>query len=304
MLKKLLVSGAALAFAFAGAPAVAQQAAPAAPAAATRDADPALWVVKDDDTTIYLFGTIHVLKPGLSWFDEGVKAAFDKSDTLVLELIQPEPAVAAAAVQKFGMNPTGPALTEQLPADKRAAFTAAMAGTGMPAQAYDRFNPWFASLILTVSALPKYGFDPNQGAEKVLTDAATSAGKKIEALETMEQQLGFFGSLSQPVQINYLVTTIDQLPRTGEMLNMMVERWAAGDPDGLATIMNQGMTELPEVTKAVLTDRNATWANWVENRLKTPGTVFVAVGAGHLAGKDSVQDFLAKKKLKATRVAY
>ncbi|MGI9360936.1 MAG: TraB/GumN family protein, partial [Parasphingorhabdus sp.] len=56
------------------------------------DPDPALWVVKDEDTTIYLFGTIHILKPGLSWFDEAVKDAFDESEELVVEMIQPEPA--------------------------------------------------------------------------------------------------------------------------------------------------------------------------------------------------------------------
>ncbi|HWU95566.1 MAG TPA: TraB/GumN family protein, partial [Sphingomonas sp.] len=93
------------------------QAAPApAAAAATRDADPAIWVVKDADTTIYLFGTVHVLKPGLSWFDEAVKAAFDKSDTVALEMVMPDPATMQGVIMKAAMAPqTDPALTTKLP---------------------------------------------------------------------------------------------------------------------------------------------------------------------------------------------
>ncbi|MEN3748054.1 TraB/GumN family protein [Sphingomonas sp. HF-S3] len=306
MLKKLLVSGAALAFAFAGAPALAQQAAPAAPAAAvaTRDADPALWVVKDDDTTIYLFGTVHVLKPGLSWFDEAVKTAFDKSDTLVLEMIEPDPATMQALMMKMVINLDGPNLSAQLPEEKRAAFAAAMSEAGTPAAGYERFDPWFASLVITLTKVAKLGYDPNQGAEKTLTAAAKAAEKPIVGLETAEEQLGFFDKLPQAVQVKYLEVTLDQLPKTGEMLDKMVESWAKGDPDTLAAVMNEGMAETPEVNKAILVDRNVRWADWIAERMKKPGTVFIAVGAGHLAGPDSVQTYLAARKLKTERVKY
>ncbi len=89
-----------------------------------------LWVVKDADTTIYLFGTIHVLKPGLSWFDEAVKTAFDKSDQLMLEMVQPDPATMQQIVMKNGFVTTGPTLTEQLPADKRGAYQKAVTDLG------------------------------------------------------------------------------------------------------------------------------------------------------------------------------
>jgi uncharacterized protein len=308
MLKKLLVSGAALALAFAGAPAIAQQAAPAAPATATaiatRDADPALWVVKDRDTTIYLFGTVHVLKPGLSWFDEAVKTAFDKSDTLVLEMVEPDPASMQTLMMKMAINPEGPNLSAQLPEGKRAAFAAAMSEAGIPAAGYERFDPWFASLVITLTKVTKLGYDPNQGVEKTLTAAAKAAEKPIVGLETAEEQLGFFDKLPQAVQVKYLATTLDQLPKTGEMLDKMVESWAKGDPDTLAAVMNEGMSDSPEVNKAILVDRNVRWADWIAERMKKPGTVFIAVGAGHLAGPDSVQTYLAGKKLKAERVKY
>ncbi len=286
------------------APALALLFAPAAQAQAIQDADPALWVVKDEDTTIYLFGTIHVLKPGLSWFDEAVKDAFDKSGELVIEMIQPDAATAQATLLPLAMNASGPTLTEKLPADKRPAIAKAAGDLGIPLTMLDRFDPWFAAITLTMAGLPQLGYDPESGAEPVLQAAAKAAGKPVRGLETFEQQLGYLDGLPEPVQVKFLVSTLDEMPKMGAELDKMVTSWAKGDPDTLAATMNEGMRETPELGKVLLTDRNARWAKWIEQRLAQPGTVFIAVGAGHLAGRDSVQAQLAKHKLKAVRIAY
>jgi uncharacterized protein YbaP (TraB family) len=299
---KHLTACAAAAIAFAAIPACAQTA--PAPKAAATDADPALWVVKDADTTVYLFGTVHVLKPGLTWFDEAVKTAFDKSDTLVLEIQMPEPSVAQQLFLSKGMNPTGPTLTEQLPADKRAAVTKALTDAGLPPQAYDRMKPWLAAIVATQAPLQKLGYEMNNGPEKVLTEAAKTGGKKVDALETVEQQLGFFDALPTPAQITFLTAGVEQLPQLPKLMGDMVDVWAKGDPQGLAKIMNDTLDDSPELAKALLTDRNKTWASWIGKRMEQPGTVFVAVGAGHLAGADAVQEQLKAYKLTATRVKY
>jgi len=292
----------ALAFLFAPA-AWAQTAAPAMPAA-TQDADPALWVVKDDDTTIYLFGTIHVLKPGLSWFDEAVKAAFDKSDEVVLEMVQPDEATMSSLVMKTAVNIGGPTITEQLPADKRDAYARALADAGIPASALDPFHPWYAAVALSLFPLKKLGYDPQSGAEATITTAAKTAGKQLVGLETAEQQIGYFATLPDALQVKFLVSTVEDYPKLGDELGKMVTSWAAGDAETLGETMNESLRETPEVGKILLTDRNARWADWIDQRMAKPGTVFVAVGAGHLAGDDSVQAFLAKHNLKATRIAY
>ncbi|NIJ21973.1 hypothetical protein FHS95_003684 [Sphingomonas naasensis] len=284
--------------------ALAWLAVPAAQAQAVKDADPALWVVKDSDTTIYLFGTVHVLKPGLSWFDEAVKTAFDKSDTLVIEMVEPDAATMQGLIMKTAVNPSGPTLTERLPADKREAYAKVVADVGVPAIALDRFDPWFAAVTLTVAGLPRLGYDPAHGAERTLTDAARAANKQLVGLETPEQQLGYFDTLPEPLQIKFLVSTIDDYPEMGAELDKMVASWSAGDPDRLAETMNEGMRETPEIAKILLADRNARWAEWIDKRLATPGTVFMAVGAGHLAGPDGVQAQLGKHGLRATRVKY
>ncbi len=304
-LKKLL-----LALGLAATPAaLSAQTAPApapAPAAqpATVDADPALWVVKDADTTIYLFGTIHVLKPGLSWFDEGVKKAFDESQEVVLEMVMPDPQAMTALIQRLAISTGGPALPDKLAPDKKAAYLKALSDLGLPANAFDRTDPWFASTNLSLLPLIKLGYDPAAGAEAKITEAAKTARKTVTGLETAEQQLGYFESMSDGAQIALLNSTVAELPRMQPMIENMVAAWAAGDPDKLGAIMNEGLTETPEVAKILLTDRNQRWADWIDARLEKPGTVFVAVGAGHLAGKDSVIADLEKKKLKVTRVKY
>ena len=268
------------------------------------DADPALWVVKDADTTIYLFGTIHVLKPGLSWFDEAVKTAFDKSDQLVLEMVQPDQATMQQIVLKNGIVTTGPTLTEQLPADKRGAYLKALTEAGLPPQAFDRMKPWLAGVTLSIMPIQKLGYDPKNGPETVLADAAKAAGKPVAGLETAEQQIGYFNGLSQKAQIEFLTSTVEDLPKAGEEMAAMVDEWAKGDPDALAKTMNESLKDSPEVAKTLLTDRNARWATWIKARMAKPGTIFIAVGAGHLAGNDSVQAQLARQGIKAQRIAY
>lgn len=302
-MRKFLNIAAAL-LATASLPACAQPAPEQKPVAAN-DADPALWVVKDEDTTVYLFGTVHVLKPGLSWFDEAVKTAFDGSQQLVLEMVEPDQAAQQQLILSKAMAAPGTApLSEQIPADKREAYAKAVADTGLPAQAFDRMKPWMAAMTLTMVPLQKAGFDPASGAEKVLSTAATAAGKSVQGLETMEEQLSFFDTLSQPAQIAFLTSTVDEAPKLSDTMNTMIADWAKGDPDALARLMNESMKDSPEVAKTLLTDRNARWASWIAERMKQPGQVFVAVGAGHLAGEGSVQQALTKYKLTAERVEY
>ncbi len=305
MSNMFLRAGTALALLFVAPVAFAQQAPAPAPAVETKDADPALWVVKDEDTTIYLFGTVHILKPGLSWFDEAVKKAFDESGELVTEIGgTPDPAAMQPLVIKYGVNMTGPTLTEKLPEDKRAALAKAMADAGVPMAAADRLDPWLAAVQLSMLAVVKAGYDPASGVEEALNKAAKTANKPVSGLETVEQQFGFFDSIPQDGQVKFLVETVDKLGEAAGTLDKMVAEWAAGDAEGLAVLMNEGMAASPEIGKVLLADRNARWAEWIDARLDKPGVVFVAVGAGHLSGGDSVQAMLEKRKIKTVRIKY
>ncbi len=269
----------------------------------TRDVDPALWVVKDEDTTIYLFGTVHILKPGMGWFDDGIKQAFDKSDRLVLEMIEPSQAESQALFMKLAMDQSGKTLRSKMTDADRAVYESAMKKIGIPAEALDPFDPWAAAVTVSVVAVQQKGFDVSSGAEKQLTAAAKTSNKPIAGLETMEFQLGVFDAMSEAEQIKFLVETARMIDDAEANMDKMVELWAAPDPEGLALLMNEGMTS-PALYAALLTNRNANWARWVKQQLEKPGTTFMAVGAGHLSGATSVQTLLSAYGISAQRVAY
>jgi uncharacterized protein len=273
--------------------------------AATEDADPALWVVKDADTTIYLFGTVHMLRPGLSWFDEAVKDAFEKSDMLKIEVTLPEDqGEMVSKTLPLAIDQSGTKLSSLLTEPQRAAYEAAMTTLGLPASQFDMFEPWFAGMTIGAMALAKEGYNPEQGVEKLLTAAAKAANKPVAGLETLEEQLGFFDTLPRDAQLKFLNDTVAQLPTgAGEFADILLA-WKQGDPDALAVRMNRALSGSELLAEKLLYQRNERWADWIKTRLDTPGTVFMAVGAGHLAGDKSVQEYLTQRGLTAARVVY
>jgi uncharacterized protein YbaP (TraB family) len=312
-LKSFLAATAICALAWA-APVAAQNAPTEAPASvealdpvkappAVKDVDPALWVIKDADTTIYLFGSVHILKPGLGWFDDGVKTAFDRSDQLVLELVEPPAAEAQALFGKLAMDQQGKSLRSKMNDADRAVYDAAMGKLGIPSAAFDPFEPWAAAITMSLLAAQKSGFDPNSGVERQLTAAAKVSNKPIGGLETMAFQLGVFDSLPEAEQIAFLVETAKMIDDVGSTTDKMVAMWASAETESLGRLMNEGLTSRT-LYDALLTKRNANWAQWISAQMKKPGVTFMAVGAGHLAGPTSVQALLPAYGLTATRLAY
>lgn len=298
------LSGVAVALALSLAACGSSRQSEASPTPAPTIATPALWEVKDADTTIYLFGTIHMLKPGTRWFEGPVKAAFDRSDKLMLEIVEPDSATMATLVGKLGVAPAGsPPLSSRLSPTQRAQYLAALATYQLPAAAMDRLDPWMVALTLSIAPLRTLGYDQDSGVEKTLSRAAQTEGKPIGGLETVEQQLGYFDTLPQPVQIAYLNSTVEELPKVESEFDQLIRSWSEGRPDALAKQLNESMETMPELAKVLLFQRNANWADWIGQRMKQPGTLFIAVGAGHLAGKGSVIDRLTRRHFKVRRLS-
>lgn len=320
---------------FAASPALADSQPAAKTAAAPMAAKgPALWKVADEDTTIYLFGTVHVLPKEVEWYDATIAKALDGSDILVTEI--PMDPASEAAMQQMALAkaalPEGTTLRSLLSEEQKAQYTAALNQLGgkieaaqlaqVPAEAraqyedakakglvpnpgdalagqFDGLKPWMVGLSMSILPLTLEGYDPNSGVEKVLLSKVP--GKNTGALETAEFQLGIFDGMPQDAQITFLMEAANGLDRTKPMLDRMVAEWVEGDPDALAAVMNEGMDD-PAVADALLYARNRNWAEWIDTRLDQPGTVFIAVGAGHLAGAKSVQDYLAQKGITVSRV--
>lgn len=263
---------------------------------------PALWKVADEDTTIYLFGTVHALKPEVVWYDAEIDAALKSADTVVTEIMMDpssEAAMQQMAMQR-GMFADGTTLRSLFTPEQTEIYEAALAGMGVPAGAFDAFEPWLAGLTVTMLPLMQKGFDPSAGVDKVIISKAGDIPQ--DALETVEFQLDIFDTMPTDQQVEFLISAAEGVDEAEAMLDKMVAEWVEGDADGLAAVMNENM-EGEEFAEVLLYNRNANWAEWIENRLETtPGTVFIAVGAGHLAGEKSVQDYLAEREIETTRV--
>ena len=305
-MKRLLMgASASLALAFAPAPPLAAQR--VVPLATTStDAEPpsgpALWKLQDEDTTIYLFGTVHILPANVQWYKGDIARALEGSDTLVTEIpadAMDGPAMQADVLRKATL-PEGKNLRGLLTAEQRAQYEASMAQLGMPAAAFDRYEPWFAGMTLAVLPLMMNGYDMESGAESVVEASAPATAERL-ALETPEQQIDFFDKLPPKSQVEFLMSSAKDLDRVVSLMDEMLNEWLEGDADSLAKLLNAEMTD-PVLKAVLLHSRNERWAEWIDARMDEPGQVFIAVGAGHLAGEKSVQDYLAQRDITVTRI--
>jgi uncharacterized protein YbaP (TraB family) len=262
---------------------------------------PALWKIADADTTIYLFGTIHLLPQGLNWFQGPLADTFAKANELVTEIPEIDPQTSQAVLMKRGILPAGQSLRDQMSPKQRKLFEQTLASFGLPPAAFDRFKPWYAAVVLSTLPLQRSGYSLANGVEADLARRNEALGRPRIGLETLDYQLSLFDAFTPKVQRRYLFEVIAALPQIDKEVNEMVEAWRIGDAAKLATLMNAEQDD-PAMVAALLTNRNKAWAHWIKARLARPGVSFVAVGAGHLGGKGSVQDQLQALGLKSARV--
>lgn len=266
-------------------------------------AQPALWTVKNDHTTIYLFGTVHLLPSDIHWRYPALNSALQASDSLTIELTDADPAHMQALVMQYGLDPTHP-LSSQLTAAENTTLASAATATGIPggAQTLDMMRPWLAALTLSVAPLVKAGLDPANGVDKLLQTQMIQAGKPVAGLETAGQQIGFLADMPGSLQLDFLRSTLHDVDKDSAELTVMISAWKAGDTDAIARLEDGDIRkESPALYKTLIVQRNKAWATKIAAMLQHPGTVFIAVGAAHLAGPDSVQVQLHDLGIKTTR---
>ncbi|TPG04336.1 TraB/GumN family protein [Sphingomonas oligophenolica] len=271
--------------------------------AAPATAEPAIWVAKTGKATAYLFGTFHLLKTDAVWFTPKVEKAFDTSSELWLEITDGDDAAAMkSVVMQYGVDAAHP-LSTKLSTEDKALLEKDAATLGAPPSAFEPMRPWLVALQLTVAPMVKAGFDPAGGADHVLKDKAAARHKPLKAFETATGQMKFFADLPLPIELAFLHTTLrdfdDMLPK----MNDAAQLWVDGKPDEIDTKLTSKMrVESPELYKVLLKDRNDDIARKLLDRMKAGGTIFVAVGAAHLAGPDSIQKALERVGVKARRL--
>jgi hypothetical protein len=269
---------------------------------------PALWLLADEDTKIYMLGTIHVLPPGFRWRSPAVDKAVGESAELVVETYDPPGARADSGLETaagFFADKAVPIL-KRVPKKKRAPLKAAIRASGLPLPVLDRMHSWAAAMTLGIAQmLGEYGVDdPAEapGVEDVLEAQFREAGKPISSVENGDAVFASLSSLPEKVQTQLLLEAIEPMPADvpSEPGTVGELDWVAGNDEAMSLEGEAGFS--PALFDVLVRRRNAAWTEWLEARLEKPGTLLFAVGAGHLAGRESVQAMLAKRGLRVRRV--
>lgn len=267
-------------------------------------AEPALWIAKSPTATVYLFGTVHVLPKDAHWHDPVLDKALAASHVLYVEEDDDNPASMQMLVVKYGMDLQHP-LSAQLDDADRARLDVAAKAAGVTGGAtiLNTMKPWLAALTISVAPIVKAGYDPKSGADKQLEREFKADGKPVDAFETAEQQIRYFANLPSPLQMDLLHNALDDYAKGPAQIKALIHAWQAGNVSAIAKTINGGMRKhYPKLYQVLLVDRNRRFARRIAELLKAHGTVFVAIGTGHLAGPDSVQAQLAKTGVEVERV--
>lgn len=265
-------------------------------------AHPALWKVVDADTTIYLFGTLHVLPARTVWRDPAIDRAIAGSATLTLETVLDEqPGRLATILTTLGRAPDLPPLDRRVPPARRAALRALVKASGYPLAAFRPMKTWAAAVMLTGAALRQIDL----GADAVGVEPQLEAlfrGRPIDGLETPEAQLGFFDRLPEASQRVFLASILDSPAESRRDFLDTLAAWRSGDVRAIERSFADDPEFTPALRDLLIRRRDRNWADALAARMRRPGTSFVAVGAGHLAGPDSVQRMLTARGFKVVRV--
>jgi uncharacterized protein YbaP (TraB family) len=271
-------------------------------AVASAKAEPAMWVIKDADSTIYLIGTMHLLKHDTEWNAEKVKKTVHESTELWLEVADLDnDAALAPLMMKLGVDPAHP-LSSKLNEEQYKKLEKIAGTYGFPVASLEPMQPWLAALMLAVGPIMKAGYDPKAGVERMLSAQAKAEGDKIQGFETAEEQLQIMAGLSEAEQIAFLISVFDDLEKGIDLVDKLAKAWIDGDIDTITRLsVDDIKQEAPTVYQKFIVRRNIAWSEKIAVMLKGSGVQLIAVGAAHLVGPDSVQAQLAKRGIKAER---
>jgi len=265
-------------------------------------AEPALWKVTGGESTVYLFGSVHLLPEGGFTVAGDLADALEDVDRVCLE-IDPDTSDAGALASitlERAVDPDGRDLFTLLGDDAGLARRKAEAA-GIDLDALAMFEPWFAGMTVSVMALQAHGYDAEHGVEQVIAAEARREGKESCGLETLDGQLGLLDGLPADLQKEILMQAIDEAGDIEEKIEPMVEAWRAGDEHGLERSLDEDFEGYPDLADALVYERNARWAEQVDDMLRGDEDVLLVVGAMHLVGERGLPALLERRGYRVER---
>lgn len=264
---------------------------------------PALWHVQGPEGEAWLFGGIHALPPDIKWISPKMKRAMDDSDRLVLEVVGLEQsAEITRTFQQLGNSPGQPPLADRLPPELRERAETLRAASRLAPARFETLESWAAALSLAGAATANLAMLREEGVERVLAARYRRQSKPVIGLETPARQFGYFDALAESDQRAMLESVVADADNAPKAYRDMVTAWLKGDGETLAEAASRGLLQRPQIREQILVRRNRDWADQIADLLSLGANPFVAVGAAHLAGEDSVQAMLEARGFTVTRL--
>ena len=253
-----------------------------------------LWKASGDKNTVYILGSIHLLKRESAALKPNVQEVFSKSKRLVLEidLVSEGPAKFQQLLMQKGIDPEGKQLEQQLSQETYALTAKRASDLGVDLKILAPFKPWVVALTMVVMQLQKLGYDPNLGIDHQLARRAKQADKPVDGLETAEFQIDIFSRLTASEQDMFLRQSLLEMDQLEKSVDDLVAVWNSGDVARGEQLFLESMRAYPELKAKLIDERNRSWIGQIEQFLKQDDNILVVVGSAHLVGKGGVIEIL------------
>ncbi len=258
-------------------------------------AETSVWVAKKSGNTVYLGGTIHLLRPSDYPLPQEYQVAYFNSDKIFLEADiskMNEPALQATIMEKFFYK-AGKNLESELTPEAYQALRAYAQKSALPIEMLASMKPFLAIQTLIVGEFMKMGFTP-AGVDAYFQEQAKNDRKTLAYFETLDEQLGMFELMSKDAGSEFILSQLDQMHDMTSLVDKMLKVWRAGDVEQLESLFIAPMIDdYPAIYNLLLKDRNDRWMPAIEKMFSDQDTEFILVGAAHLVGKDGLIEQLS-----------
>jgi uncharacterized protein YbaP (TraB family) len=253
-----------------------------------------LWQVEGDTNSVYLLGSIHMLRAEDHPLPSVLDSAYDDAEIIVMELDMDDidPVYTQAAFNRAGVLTDGTTLRDMMGEEMYARAAQAAAAADIPLDMLAQSEPWLAAMTAELMILYRIGFNPLLGVEMTMTSRATADGKPIEGLETVDEQLGFLDGLPIEAQREMLLQTLVRSAEIGDSIESLISAWRHGDTAKLEAELLSELEQQRELHDALIVQRNRRWAETIEDWLDDEDDYLIVVGALHLVGDDGVPALL------------
>jgi hypothetical protein len=263
----------------------------------------ALWELHGKHNTVYILGSIHVLRATDYPLAPAVLHAYDEANSIFMEvnLAQIDAQRMQTELLTSARLPDGKTL-QGVMGDVRYKHAQALSQeVGIDIGIFDAFAPWFAAEAISQLQLQQLGFQPKSGVEMFFLERARADSKSVAGLETVHDQIALFDGLSMDEQAEYLVSSLEEAHDLPKEVDAMVRAWANGDTQWFADQLKSEFSRDPMLYDSVLVARNRKWVPKIEALLNDDKNYLVIVGTAHLVGQGSVIAQLKKDGIAAVQ---